>query len=1046
MIVLLAPPGTARAASTGCPTLESVKANPSRWIKDITLTYADGMAHAGFAEALAPGCRPVSITLVAYSAEYAGFLNPITQRVVDEQTGSNGKLEVQLPTCLWQVDLIIGDQSAVIPHLSDVAATYHGRHEYLASLNEGQDCGPNQDRAPVANGASVSTGQDTSLPIRLSGSDPNGYPLTYGVVVPPAHGTVSGFGNNFVYTPAPGYHGTDVFSFQVDNGRETSNVADVHISVGTRNQPPILEQDHATVAANGTILTPEPECSGARCAIAWGDVHLTTFDGLAYNFQGAGEYTLARSTADDLEVQVRTEPATGSRLVSLITAVAARVDGHRVAEYADGPQVDATIDGHPVALTTGEHPLPGGGALTQYGGDDPETAISWPDGSWVSITPASGFTGFSYFAVTMSLAPGRTKMVTGLLGDADGNQANDLTSRTGTAIPATAPSYDQLYHTFGDTWRIAQSASLFDYAPGTSTETFTDRTFPDRIVTVDDLTSAQRAAASITCAAYGVTASVPLDDCLLDVGLTGDPALATGSAEDQGILSGTPPNVGELALGEPQRITFSDAGTATRSITLPVGENVALEVSNNSLSSGDITLLSSSGSPLASSPLTASHILVGPVAAGSAGPETVQVQATSAGSLDVEAVIVPANSGTIAVGATAALSFDTPGEVATRIFVGHAGQQVKLSVSADTVGTVDISLQAPDGSTILTRTISAPGDSFDPISLPAEGEYTLVAAPRNGATGELDIALSGIPLNPGQITIGESVQISITTAGENATRTFAGTAGQMLTLTTTDDTIPDAEIYVQDSQHNNVAAIGVGPPGGFLDAFTLPADGTYTVLVDPEDQDTGQLTFTLNNVPSTPGPNAAAQVSAGGAAASSVQTLRLGRATEVAIAAHVAMPLVLPNGRTRRISIEIGRDTVNDSLLKLVDGTGRTLQSWPVRAPWRFIGPVQLPAGSQARFVISPHGADSGNLTILVRPVPVNRRALRLGTSEKVTLAVPGESAERTFAASKGDRLRITVSDAGFGSGTLLVRRLGGRRSPAWVCGSLRRSTAYPSS
>jgi hypothetical protein len=35
---------------------------------------------------------------------------------------------------------------------------------------------------------------------------------------------------------------------------------------------------------------------------------MSTFDGRRYDFQAVGEYTLVRSTEDDLEVQLRLEP------------------------------------------------------------------------------------------------------------------------------------------------------------------------------------------------------------------------------------------------------------------------------------------------------------------------------------------------------------------------------------------------------------------------------------------------------------------------------------------------------------------------------------------------------------------------------------------------------------------------------------------------------------------------------------------------------------------------------------------------------------------
>ena len=60
---------------------------------------------------------------------------------------------------------------------------------------------------------------------------------------------------------------------------------------------------------------------------AQGDVHMVTFDGLRYNFQAVGDFTLACSTAADnpFDVQIRTAPYAIDDLASVTTEVAVRV-------------------------------------------------------------------------------------------------------------------------------------------------------------------------------------------------------------------------------------------------------------------------------------------------------------------------------------------------------------------------------------------------------------------------------------------------------------------------------------------------------------------------------------------------------------------------------------------------------------------------------------------------------------------------------------------------------------------------------------------------
>ena len=48
--------------------------------------------------------------------------------------------------------------------------------------------------------------------------------------------------------------------------------------------------------------------------------------------------------------------------------------------------------------------------------------------------------------------------------------------RDGTVL-GTNLAFETLYPKYADRWRITQKESLFDYEPGETTETFTDRNF-----------------------------------------------------------------------------------------------------------------------------------------------------------------------------------------------------------------------------------------------------------------------------------------------------------------------------------------------------------------------------------------------------------------------------------------------------------------------------------------------------------------------------------------------------------------------------------------
>jgi hypothetical protein len=78
-----------------------------------------------------------------------------------------------------------------------------------------------------------------------------------------------------------------------------------------------------------------------------GDTHIATLDGVRYDFQVVGEYTLVRSTKDDFAVQVRQVPAKQSRTVTLNQAMATKIGGKRVTIAVENGAAVLRIDGAP---------------------------------------------------------------------------------------------------------------------------------------------------------------------------------------------------------------------------------------------------------------------------------------------------------------------------------------------------------------------------------------------------------------------------------------------------------------------------------------------------------------------------------------------------------------------------------------------------------------------------------------------------------------------------------------------------------------------------
>ena len=89
--------------------------------------------------------------------------------------------------------------------------------------------------------------------------------------------------------------------------------------------------------------------------------------------------------------------------------------------------------------------------------------------------------------------------------------------------------YIELYKKFADAWRVTDKTSLFDYAPGTSTETFTLRSWPLEkppcvLPRVKPVEPATQAVAERACSQ--IRGKNRHSDCVFDVMVSGNPGFA----------------------------------------------------------------------------------------------------------------------------------------------------------------------------------------------------------------------------------------------------------------------------------------------------------------------------------------------------------------------------------------------------------------------------------------------------------------------------------------------------------------------------------------
>ena len=120
------------------------------------------------------------------------------------------------------------------------ALNYHGADSFTYTVNDGTADSnvatvsitvTSVNDAPVANNATVETLENTPVNFELIATDADGDPLTFVIVLEPAHGTLSCQENYCTYTPDSHWFGTDSLVFKVNDGQADSNEATVELIV-----------------------------------------------------------------------------------------------------------------------------------------------------------------------------------------------------------------------------------------------------------------------------------------------------------------------------------------------------------------------------------------------------------------------------------------------------------------------------------------------------------------------------------------------------------------------------------------------------------------------------------------------------------------------------------------------------------------------------------------------------------------------------------------------------------------------------------------------
>lgn len=310
--------------------------------------------------------------------------------------------------------------------------------------------------------------------------------------------------------------------------------------------------------------------------------------------------------------------------------------------------------------------------------------------------------------------------------------------------------------------------------------------------------------------------------------------------------------------GAAQTVTTTVAGQNGRvSFTGTVGQRVSVKVGPGP--AGTVYVMGPDRAQIASigiNPALNAFIDTQTLALAGTYSILVDYSTKNTGSTTLTLYSVPADlTGTLTAGTGQSVSIGTPGQNGSYSFSGTAGQRVSVFIASVSMTAV-VSIVSDSGSTLGSATVTALPGFVEPVTLPATGTHTVRVDPSGLSTGGVTITLYNTNADVSDsLTVGGSaVNVSLPTPGQNAAVTFSGTNGQQVTVRITNsdfrtpaNTVSTVTVKLVKSDGTVLTSMTSSGSTFNLSTQTLPANGTYTVVVDPTLANTGSLTVSVTN-------------------------------------------------------------------------------------------------------------------------------------------------------------------------------------------------------
>jgi hypothetical protein len=315
--------------------------------------------------------------------------------------------------------------------------------------------------------------------------------------------------------------------------------------------------------------------------------------------------------------------------------------------------------------------------------------------------------------------------------------------------------------------------------------------------------------------------------------------------------------------------------------------------------------------------------------------------------------------------------------------------------------------------TVPTQTGSGRITIATPVGLATGGDFFVPPSPYTAS----DVS------HTGRGTLGSATTVSMTTPSKIGLLVFDGAPGQRVSLHVSSVSIPWSQISI--TRPDGTALVSPTWLNGpiFIDTQSLPALGSYTIVIDPYSTNTGSITLTPYEVPA----DVSGTITAGGSAVA-VTTTTPGQNAR----------LTFTGSLNQRVSLMLTGVSIPWSQVSILkpDATALVSPTW-FNTSGKFIDTQTLPTAGTYAIPLDPDAANIGNATMTLYDVPADASGTITagGSSVSLTVSVPGHNPYVTFSGTANQQVQLNVTGVTIPWSLVSVTKPDGSAliSPTWV-------------